>query len=230
MNHEALISAYYLLGSIVIALCTQYAATFIKHGKTLEEFSLHVRKRWFLSFYCCAYVLALVLVHRRANPRLIYFSIHIYRRLIESIFIMPYDSKSKMHLLHLLMGLSFYIVTTYNFFLQAVFPTSNLWATGFIILNILQLISHAELGKLRKNWHEHVPIPRRGIFKYLLCPHYLFELLLYSLFCLPFSSTSMRLNFLFVATNLFSSSHDTIQWHRKNFGKDDRYAIIPLIL
>ena len=226
----SLLVLYFVAGSCSAILSMMFNECLVVHGKALERGKYLVPKRWFSSFYLCALILIIILSSNRIQPMLLFLGIHVYRRFFETLLIMPYSDDSKMHITHLLMGYTFYMAVTLAYFSQPINRISSQWVAIFLILNGLQMDAHFVLGTLRKDSSSHSKIPRVRMFKYMLCPHYLIEILLYVHFC-SLSPNILTLScLLFVTTNLAISSRLTAVWHKRKFGEDDRFALIPHFL
>jgi 3-oxo-5-alpha-steroid 4-dehydrogenase 3 len=81
-------------------------------------------------------------------------------------------------------------------------------------------------------------LPSEGWFKYLICPHYTFECLLYlslAVVAAPagaFFNKSILCTLLFVLGNLGATAYGTKKWYAEKFGADKlvgKWAIIPFV-
>lgn len=97
-----------------------------------------------------------------------------------------------------------------------------------------QLRCHAILGSLREHSeaNEYV-IPHGDWFKYVSCPHYLAEIVIYAgiLVASGASDITVWLLFMFVVSNLVFAAAETHRWYRRKFDNYPPYrrAIIPFI-
>lgn len=92
---------------------------------------------------------------------------------------------------------------------------------------------HRYLASLKK-----YTLPDEGWFKYLICPHYTFECLLYlslSVVAAPTGSVfnkSVLSSLVFVAANLGATAYGTKKWYADKFGADKvagKWTMIPFV-
>lgn len=126
------------------------------------------------------------------------------------------------------------------------FPTLNNWLffVLFLFASYIQYQSHVILAQLRTDKSSKEPsqntyhIPRNGLFRLVICPHYLAEIIIY-LAMYQMTPYNGSLNFswlstvLFVAANQLVASLVTHRWYRVKFG--DKFspkvkALIPFVL
>lgn len=92
---------------------------------------------------------------------------------------------------------------------------------------------HRYLASLKK-----YTLPDEGMFRYIVCPHYTCECLLYVAIAWiaapsrqPFNK-SVLFGLLFVAVNLGATAFGTKKWYAEKFGADKvaaRWYMIPLV-
>lgn len=203
--------------------------------------------------------------------------LHILQRLYEECCLF-HKSSARMHVFGYLIGTSFYIAapfTTMIAFLKlstsssvqdADFHHERSWflqalivcfMIAFLITTFAQHQHHRILACLRgartedkkeAEDAERYKIPNGGIFKYVSCPHYFLEVVLYllmvtffiaashdcstqaSCFYLPMD-TNLWLMFSFVLCNLSITAMKTHQWYLSRFAEypQQRKAIIPFL-
>lgn len=172
--------------------------------------------------------------------RLAYFLImvHSFRRLVESLFVFKYNSKSKMHLSHYLVGIFFYSVININIIINTSIGKDDLQAEPeldfkifvplflFIIGFSDQFLNHFHLSKVIK-----YNVPTFGMFKIVCCPHYFDEILIYfSMYLLLLNRTSL-ICVIWVIVNLSVSSIETRNYYKiNNDGKIPKWSIIPFAI
>jgi 3-oxo-5-alpha-steroid 4-dehydrogenase 3 / polyprenol reductase len=103
----------------------------------------------------------------------------------------------------------------------------------FTIASILQFACHRHLASLRK-----YSLPTNFLFRYVICPHYLMECIIYlslARIAAPadrlFNATLLCVT-TFVAINLSVVADSTREWWRTKFGEAavlERYRMFPLI-
>jgi 3-oxo-5-alpha-steroid 4-dehydrogenase 3 len=111
--------------------------------------------------------------------------------------------------------------------------TGNVLAgvTLFLIASSQQGACHRHLASLKK-----YTLPHEGLFKYIVCPHYTCECLLYLGIAISAAPAGLLWNqtclcgLLFVATNLGTTAHGTAQWYAARFGHDRvsrKWSMLP---
>lgn len=218
---------YFTVGSIGFAVLwlirlLNWQVPLLEHGKTLSTVHddlpiftrLTVPKKWFAHFYLIGLICSIF----KPSP----FTVHLARRWIEEQWIAPHSPNSQMHVLHYLLGVTFYPMAISM--LEVILDKRHL--ALFCFVQLFQFLAHLELYKLKRSSTSYVRLPREGLFKHVLCPHYLCEIVIYGLLC---CKSSLPL-FTFVALNVSLSAYTTRQWNQKQFGADPRAAIIPYLL
>lgn len=228
-------------------------------------FQWYVPKHWFWHFYLLSSVLSAVslICFYHVTP---YWTsgtiintlmlVHGLRRLFECHFFHKPDSSRiqipLMHITHYLVGIAFYSLVAMFVVLQhATVPlpvsTQNLYFTGFIFTaaSISQSLHHWHLANLKK-----YTLPTYGLFRYVACAHYFFEILIYFSFwfiipatvstfqaqesCWPgFKGTLLSL-LVWIVVNLSASAEQTFIYYQTKFNVNKNnctryYKIIPLI-
>ena len=213
----------------------------VVHGKTFtgKPDWTRVPKRLFSLFYIAGIIfcsLGIITVTGKSLPKWMLL-LHLFRRLIEST-LMPYSKDSKMHIIHSIVGLSYYLILSLCFNLSewgefADLKRSSLLVAIFVLLNLLQLLVHLGLHRARSMGQYQAIGDQSKIFEYVLCPHYLMEIGIHSVFLVLSNFIHLLLlNLLFVALNLTISARQTLQWYKMQFPKRKKYpkAIIPFLL
>ena len=147
------------------------------HGKlvTNSDTGTLVPKRLFYHFYVFAMV-ALLLVGAYRWLGGILALLHVTRRLCEQIWLFPYSRTSRMHVTAYIFGFFFYLGMSLSFAPSPMSPF--LFGLG----SILQFFSHRALFLHRagmKNVSARRVPPESMLFKYMYCPHYFGEMLIY---------------------------------------------------
>lgn len=229
---DRLISLYYCCGTALIVIISLVPNNYLLlHGKSLNSKNrslFEVPKRFFLHFYLTGFVSNLYIWMRQPSALHLYLTINIFRRLVETVFIMRYNESSMMHVLHYLAGMTFYPVTGALANRNDKRDPGLLFLLIFIMLSWLQLDTHSRLANIRRECSKHQRLPNSGLFSSILCPHYALEILIYVLIFSRMPSLQSTLCLLFVSANIFTSAHYTKKWYNGLF-KDERCSIIPCI-
>jgi 3-oxo-5-alpha-steroid 4-dehydrogenase 3 len=121
-----------------------------------------------------------------------------------------------------------------------IFDTESYSAkTGAALLAYLfawvnQYRCHKYLAGLKK-----YSLPENGMFKYLICPHYTCECLLYTAIAVGGAPKGALFNktlfcgLIFIVTNLGVTAAGTRKWYTERFGEEavkPRWSMIPFLL
>ena len=212
--------------------------------------SLLISKQCFWHFYAFGIICstAYCVKFRCNNAAANLLAIQCLRRLIECFWVMPGAKESKMHLIHYLIGISYYPILLISFKIQQnnndPYSLSFAgWIALFIAASFLQSYCHWILGSERKNIKNgpkssahHRPINNR-LFKLIHAPHYTAEFLIYLAIAgvqrFPIHPLSY-MNLLWILTILGVSAKNSSDWlcetwkykSRKDFCK---YIIVPFL-
>jgi len=174
----------------------------IMHGKLIRgaDASGFVPKQWFTHFYAYAIIAAWIFKARESIGRY-WLLVHLWRRLFEQAVLFPASESSKMHVSAYLYGFIFYTAVALTVPVQPCFPSLS------IIGNAIQFMSHHALFMNRwlKRSDDVKKSPPESIwFRYMNCPHYFAEMVIYaglvssestpSLLCLVFVCVSLLVN------------------------------------
>lgn len=169
-----------ITSSLWISFLGQRSLT--KHGSYAAPGSLHITKNCFASFYLAGIVSFLLTSPKTAVASL--YALHVLRRLAESL-CLRYTRGSRMHVLHLLLGLSYYPMQMLRYSGYAVHSTLHCNVYLFALLNVAQSALHYTLFTHRVS-----------IF-YL---HYLTEILIYlSIDRYNYLNLAWLLSFVFIS-------------------------------
>lgn len=93
------------------------------------------------------------------------------------------------------------------------------------------LYHHYVLSTLRSNPEEGYKIPRGGLFHYVICPHYLFEIIGFLGFVMIGQTFSGLAAFAFTGFYLAGRSRSTLDWYKSKFPEfpKERKALIPFL-
>lgn len=158
---------------------------------------------------------------------LLLWTLHNLRRLWESFYITIYGS-STMHVGGYLVGLFHYVVAPVTFLLVAP-PTHAmsidmivLSATIFLLANWIQFNTHLILYILKASNKRASPfrfiyqVPTESYFRYICCPHYLSEILIYLSFTIIFyHDPAIWCMLLWVITNLSIVANRQYCWYQE---------------
>lgn len=163
---------------------------------------------------------------------------HLIQRLVECLFVSK--SRNSMSPLHYLLGIVFYVLLPLTTLVSLpgkeasiVSVTTLLMTIPVIGSAISQNISIRAMARLRDppNDQHHSCPPRRGLFKYIMSPQMLFEILFY-FFLIPLAGFHMMFPFIFTLVNQGISAKLTLNFYMEKFGQDSvagRKALVPFI-
>ncbi|KAI1335489.1 hypothetical protein F5Y15DRAFT_245236 [Xylariaceae sp. FL0016] len=170
------------------------------------------------------------------------------RRLYEHFAVMK-ASSSQMWLPHWLMGITFYACTSVSIWVEGseslvrsshtlrsiTTPSLKLILGAFLFLasSLVQYRCHKYLSELKK-----YSLPEDGLFRYLVCPHYTCECVLYlslAILAAPAGrpcNQTMLYAVIFVSVNLGVTAIGTRKWYSEKFGRrsvEKKWTMIPLV-
>ncbi|CAJ2509873.1 Uu.00g057730.m01.CDS01 [Anthostomella pinea] len=168
------------------------------------------------------------------------------RRLFEYLAVLQ-PSSSRMWVVHWLLGNAFYLCTSMAVWVEGsssisysdrmvstVIPPLKviLGAAGFLFAFVMQYKCHRYLSNLKK-----YSLPLDGLFRYLVCPHYTCECLLYLSLALVAAPEGQLYNrtlvcaVLFVSVNLGVTANGTYKWYIERFGHgfQEKWKMIPYV-
>lgn len=168
---------------------------------------------------------------------LVYLTVafHFIKRVLESLFVHKYAGK--IDLFTTLMIASFYSLAAgmLGWLNSNPFPVPDGWSYLGILLYIVGIVGnfyhHKLLADLRKDSLDYF-IPKGGLFEYVVCPHYLFEILIWLGIALLSRHLMAWLILLFIVMYLTTRSWRALKWYHEKF-KDfpkDRKGILPFVL
>ncbi|MFN8384445.1 MAG: DUF1295 domain-containing protein [Anaerolineales bacterium] len=161
--------------------------------------------------------------------------IHFAKRVLESLFLHKYSGP--IGFLTTLMIAGFYSMAAFiiGYLNRTPLQTMDSWFYLGILLFIVGIVGnfnqHKRLADLRKDSMEY-KIPSGGLFNYVVCPHYLFEIITWLGIFLLSRHLGALLVLVFIIAYLSARSIRTLAWYREKF-KDfpaGRKGIFPFIL
>jgi 3-oxo-5-alpha-steroid 4-dehydrogenase 3 / polyprenol reductase len=227
-------------------------STLFSHGKAATSSSVNknnfsranwitkltVSKSFFWHFYAFGLLFSIAFIIFGVHPSIpaILLAIQCFRRMLECFWLMPGAKRSQMHLIHYMIGLSYYPALLLSFHFQES-ELNYFWIALFIVASVFQCYCHWILGSSRRNLLKegmHRPL-NHAIFKFVHTPHYLAELLIYTSIAglFRFSPLSI-LNLVWITSILGVSAKNSADWlcdawkykSHKNFCK---YLMIPFL-
>ena len=161
--------------------------------------------------------------------------IHFAKRVLESLFLHKYSGP--IGIFTTLMIASFYSLAAFmvGYLNREPIRTMDAWfylgIVHFVIGIIGNFNQHKALADLRKDSLEY-KIPRGGLFEYVVCPHYLFEIITWLGIFLLSRHLGALLVLAFIIAYLSARSLRTLAWYRERFNNfpADRKGIFPFVL
>jgi hypothetical protein len=195
-----------------------------KHGRILEiqQSPWLISKNYFAGFYFLGITIApLVLVYEQEPIVYLFFSVHLSRRFYETIVL--FHSTTKMHMIHALVGFSFYPIVWYIIFRSEII-FSLISCGGFLISCWGQYLSHKILSKNKDKKR----LPNHWAFRIFICPNYTMEVLIYFFLHLSLYNWNSFLLLLFVFLNQAISAIDKKLYYQ-NTTDLNAWAIFPYL-
>ena len=161
--------------------------------------------------------------------------VHFAKRVLESLFLHRYSGPVGTFTTILIA--SFYSLAAYfiGWLNRSPIPAMDLWFLLGIVLFLVGIAGnfyhHKLLADLRKNSLDYF-IPKGAWFEYVVCPHYLFEIITWTGIFLLSRHLAALLILLFIIGYLTARSIRTLKWYHDRFPgfPKDRKAILPFIL
>ena len=200
---------------------------------------LNVPKRYFTHFYFIGILTSIFILLTNIDGHfcllpILLFSFHALRRLLECVSITIFGT-SRMNIGGYLVGISHYVLAPFSctfincggsFQTRLLFPI-----VLFLVANQEQFKIHYTLFRIKRDSksrdsksrivgdkQNHYQIPRGGWFKYVCCPHYSAEILIYLSFYLLDPSCKVTFFMLcWVISNLAVVSNQQFLWYDNNF-------------
>lgn len=230
---------------VLIANTVDVLKPFLKYGKTLKNendalLNIYVPKHWFTHFYIIHFVLSWSNLCFQWNynkqfgtlTAIVWINcLQSLRRLYECYFVSKFSATAKIHIFHYLVGIFFYTSINLISFLTIIKGENegiNRW--GYIALIVFtvayidQYFNHKTLSKQKK-----YNLPRIGLFKYVTCPHYFDEIVIYATCFVLNPSVSYFLVFLWVLLNLSISANQSYIFYKSQKQINNQRRIIPFI-
>lgn len=233
-----------LFASFLLKIVLGGSSALFTHGKSkvslkdepkLTRFvaKFTVSKRWFWHFYALGSICsAISLQFYWSFPSFLLF-IQCLRRLIESFTIMPGGKDSEMHLIHYLIGVTYYpaLITAFSY---SESKPNLMGLILFAVTSVVQSYTHYLLGKQRSSSLKYRPIDH-PLFRFVHAPHYLTEFLIYLAIgiCMPVSYFSV-LNLGWIALMLGTSAKSSADFicktgNYKSHKQFSRHLMFPFI-
>ncbi|KAJ2493889.1 Steroid 5 alpha-reductase 3 [Coemansia sp. RSA 2050] len=193
---------------------------------------------------------------------LVLFTIHVLIRLKECVYDQP-STDAKMHIGQYAVGIVFYLATPLAVVADSYYPpgwaSQTSWTVPvgiaiFIYASIHQWRCHQILYGLRRRGldakstdldpastpkgssaqPDNYAIPTGDLFRYVSCPHFLCEILIYISIWLASACQATTLLWVigWTAINLCITARESQQWYRARFGSGyprDRRALVPFV-
>ena len=153
-----------------------FIRSLVLHGKLIgspKDSALLIPKSWFNHFYMYGICALFILCPNTGSFGWLLLLVHLMRRLIEEVWLFPVDETSRMHVGAYMLGFLFYTLVAFS---VAARPSSALlWFLG----NCIQHVAHSQLFHNRIRDPTKRKPPRTFLFRYMNCPHYFGEMLIY---------------------------------------------------
>jgi very-long-chain enoyl-CoA reductase len=162
-------------------------------------------------------------------------AIHFTKRVLECFFLHQFSGPIDIFTTLVIASLYSFAAGLLGWTNSTSFPAPDVWSVLGILIFVVGIsgnfLHHKLLADLRKNSLDYF-IPKGGLFEYVACPHYLFEILCWLGFALISRHFAAWLILLFVTCYLTARALRGLRWYQEKF-KDfpkDRKAILPFVL
>lgn len=233
---------------IYLALLAFGVAPLEYHGQAMMAYSkfrpaqgLSTRTGMFLLYFIPLLAVIISALPYLGNPspiQLIVFAavaIHFSKRVLETLFVHKYSGPIGVFTTLMIAG--FYSLAAFliGYLNRKPLQSMDVWfyigMALFVIGMLGNFIHHKILADLRKNTLDYI-IPSGGLFNYVVCPHYLFEIIAWAGIFLLSRHLASLLVLIFIVGYLSARSIRTLKWYKERFPNfpPARKALIPFIL
>lgn len=177
--------------------------------------------------------------------------LQVLRRLYESIFV-AVPSQARMHILHYLVGHAFYVAASaaavgncgpalvregpphLGALVTHVQHNRTLLAIAFSVFvaaSVEQSRAHITLARLRAPGKPAYSVPRSGLFRLIVAPHYTCEIFIYVAIAIVGQSRLLWLCVIAVIVMLSTAAKGTDEWGKRTFGPSwgSRALLLPRV-
>jgi hypothetical protein len=192
---------------------------------------------YFLPFVAITFIAGSYLPTATPVQWLVYLAVafHFIKRVLESLFVHKYAGKIDLFTTLLIAAFYSHAAGMLGWLNQNPLPAPDVWVTIGIALYIVGIAGnfyhHKLLADLRKNSLDYF-IPKGGLFEYVVCPHYLFEILIWLGIALLSRHLAAFVVLFFITFYLTARAIRALKWYHEKF-KDfpkNRKAILPFVL
>ncbi|KAK9239866.1 hypothetical protein V1525DRAFT_396996 [Lipomyces kononenkoae] len=177
--------------------------------------------------------------YSRALSATIIVTLQCFRRLCECIFVEKMSQTARMRGGHYIVGYLFYVAATTSTWSDALEGTLAIHDKGervpktaiiiYLLAAFTQYAAHDQLSKLKK----YSPPPPTMLFKYLVCPHYTAEVVIYLAVARICGFTPANISVVvWTAVNLGASAEQSRKFYIKKFGAhsvEEKWNLIPFV-
>ncbi|KAJ2787491.1 hypothetical protein GGI15_000678 [Coemansia interrupta] len=173
------------------------------------------------------------------------YGVHVVLRLKEALYDQPATS-ARMHIGQYGVGIVYYIVTPFAVVVDGIgspgWISPSIWLVAFgfalyIYASVHQWRCHHILYRLRRRSLRKgsgYAIPSGDLFEYVVCPHFLCEILVYVAIWIVsgFQATTLLWTIGWTAINLGITARETRKWYIETFGTkfpNKRRALVPFV-
>ena len=174
---------------------------------------LTVSKHFFWHFYAFGLLCSIIAFIKTRSIAALLLTFQCFRRMLECFWVMPGAKGSQMHLIHYLIGLSYYPVLLLGFHLQEEYQSASVWIIIFVFASAFQFYCHWILGSARRSVDiVHKPL-NNAIFKFIHTPHYFSEFVIYFAIAGIFRFHPLSvLNLIWILSILGVSAKNSSDW------------------
>jgi very-long-chain enoyl-CoA reductase len=227
--------------ALTVAPLEYFGQTRMAYSKFRPMHGFSARMGMFTLYFLPLLAVIISALSYLANPstiQLVVFAavaIHFSKRSLETLFLHKYSGPIGVFTTIMIAGyysLAAYLIGYLN--LQPL-QSMDIWFYAGVILFIIgvtgNFIHHKILADLRKNALDYI-IPSGGLFDFVVCPHYLFEIIIWVGIFLVSRHLVSLLVLIFVIGYLSARSIRTLKWYKERFSEFPaaRKALIPFIL
>jgi hypothetical protein len=239
-NFNIIFYSILVVAVIVVAPAIYYGNGLLKYSKFRTGSGIPTRVGMFILYFSPIVALYFSARDYLSNASLIQWivvaavGLHFAKRVLESLFVHKYSGpiglSTTISIAFFYSFASFFVGYLNRNPLHSIDALFMLGFVFYIVGNLGNFIHHKILADLRKDSLEYV-IPKGGLFKYVVCPHYLFEVFTWLGIFLFSRHLGALLVLGMIVAYLCARSLVTLKWYREKFAGFPKQvkAMIPFV-
>lgn len=232
---------FYAVGALPIGVLDYSNLLVLRYSKFKPQKGIQPRLGMFIIYFFPLLAALIFSIPYIQNPQptqallLGMIAFHFTKRILESLLLHKYSGPVELFSTIVISAYYSLIAGTVSYLNSRQFATlDNLFVLGiilFIVGEIGNFYHHLILARLRRDTKEYI-IPQGGLFKYVSCPHYLFEIIAWIGIFFTSRQLFALLALIGICGYLVARSLKTLRWYQEKFTDypKSHKALIPFVL